>query len=484
MPKKNEVNYQSVAGIISMLSELYYSRYVKKVFSSTVDDPRYDEREYVYKEQVYEVSGYVLGWYMGNIYYFDGRVWCTSQFMMDIVEKSIEKSLVRMKVRKGDIRRGLSVFVKEARKGAERNVLDFSPSLIGFTNGVWDFSDIDNPVGYSFEDRKAIRSVLPYDYNPSAGCPMWCSFLSSILVAGQVETLQKFLGLGCVRRSMMDHKIEESLWLVGGGANGKSTIGDVVTAVYGVDNIAEKGLGDLICSRTETRLMLLADIVGKIFCWGREVQAYDVSRYADRFKALCSGERQTVRVIGGNPVTVSDIPFMIFNMNQMPRNDMLDHAWMRRLVIIRFRAAVTARDMDRELPTKLMSELSGIRNWMMEGYRKLVEDNYMFTPTGYTDEEKERYMVENGKTVALFMEKKGIRSTYRVGHLDERPQIVTKYNLFDDYIAWCEKNMYEPDSENMFGRELTRLGFRRRRTSRGIVYEIFSDKQLDYALNV
>lgn len=475
---------KDVDGIIDSLVMGYVSSFDRQMFRNVVDEPRYDEREYVYKEQVYDASKSILGWYMGSVYYFDGCIWSTSPIIMDILEKSIEKALVRMKVRKGDIRKGLSLFLKEARKGSERNTLFFSPVIIGFSNGVWDFSDIDHPVHHEFSERMPVRNVLPYAFDPSATCPMWESFLASVLSPAQVETLQKYLGLGCVHRASMTHKVEESLWLVGKGANGKSTIGDIVSSVYGHENISNKSLGDLICGRSDMRFVYMADIVGKTFCWGREVQAYDVTRYADRFKSLCSGEAQTVRMIGGSPIDATDIPFMIFNMNQMPRNDMLDHAWMRRLLIIRFRASVTAADMDRELGNKLQGELSGIRNWMMRGYKKLVNDGWVFSATGITDEEKERYMVENGKTVALFMDQRGFRSTFRAGHLDEKPQIVMKTSLFDDYMSWCEKKLYDPDTENMFGRELTRIGYSRKRTSRGVVYNVYSDERIRYALKI
>ena len=59
---------------------------------------------------------------------------------------------------------------------------------------------------------------------------MWMSFLSKILRHRDIEVLQKYLGLGCADRRLMSHKVEETLWLVGGGGNGKSTVFEMVKA--------------------------------------------------------------------------------------------------------------------------------------------------------------------------------------------------------------------------------------------------------------
>ena len=476
------VKVDRLLGVIDAVSESYYKAFDKRKLRDAMYETRYDEREFAYKNAVYNASSVVLGYYMGSVYYHDGRVW--SILDKDFLEKAIEKSLVKMKAPKSDIRKCMSGVLHQAYIGAKLNSLEFSPSVIGFANGIWDFSDIDNPLACQWSDRVPVRSVLPYDYDPSATCPTWLSFLSSVLKRESIDLLQKYLGLGCVCRRKMDHKVEETLWLIGGGGNGKSTIFDVVSGVYGADNISSMPLGHLISGSTDVRMRNVGSIVGRIFNYCTEVQANDISRYGDAFKSLCSGEKQAVRRLQRDVEDAYDIPYLIFNMNHKPKNTDLDKAFQRRLLFINFRGTVSKDDMDRELGAKLAREYSGIRNWIIEGYKKFVRDGYQFLRSTEMDDEMVSYYIENGKTAYVFMEKMGYRSTCRVGHLDEKPKYVRFSDMYQRYVNWCDRNGYNVDSENGFGREMTNMGVTRKNTSYGVVYLIYSNDDIDIAIKV
>ncbi len=467
---------------IDSVSESYYRAFDKRELREGLREPRYDDREFAYKNAVYMASSSVLGYYMGNVYYHDGKVW--NVLDRDFLEKAIEKSLVKMKAPKGDVRKCMSSVLHQAYIGAKLNSLTFSPSVIGFSNGIWDFSDINNPIACDWSDRVPVRTILSYAYDPSATCPTWESFLSSVLDRRSIELLQKYLGLGCVCRREMDHKVEETLWLIGGGGNGKSTIFDVVSGVFGADNISSMPLGHLISGSTDVRMRNVGSIVGRIFNYCTEVQANDISKYGDAFKSLCSGEKQSVRRLQRDVEDAYDIPYMIFNMNHKPQNTDLDKAFQRRLLFINFRGTVTKEDMDRELGTKLSSEYSGIRNWMIEGYKKFVESGYQFLKTSEMDDEMVAYYVENGKTVYVFMEKNGYRATCRVGHLDENPKYILSHRMYEQYLVWCDRFGYDADTENKFGREMTRIGVSKKKTRLGIVYKLYSDKEIDFAIKI
>lgn len=475
-------NRKDIQSSIDAIADGFYRTFNKRELRDGIHESRYDEREYAYKTAVYKASSVVLGYYMGNVYYHDGMIWRVLD--PDFLEKAIEKALVVMRAPKGDIRKCMSGVLHQARIGAKENVLAFSPALIGFSNGVWDFSDIDSPVRHSWDERMPVRSLLPYDYDPSAVCPTWQSFLSSVLDGRSIDLLQKFLGLGCVNRRTMSHKVEETLWLIGGGGNGKSTIFDVVSGVYGSENVSSMPLGHLITGSTDVRMRNVGAIVGRIFNYCTEVQADDISRYSDAFKSLCSGEKQSIRYLQRNVEDAYDIPYLIFNMNRRPRNTDLDRAIQRRLLFITFRGAVDARDMDRELGRKLAAEYSGIRNWMLDGYRKFVASGYHFMKSSEMNDEMVSYFVENGKTLQVFLDKMGYRAYCRVGHLDEQPKYVSKSDLYQRYKNWCEKFGYDYDLENKFGRELTRVGVSRKRTQYGIFYKIYSDDDIDFALKL
>ena len=469
--------------LIDSLSELIYKSLNKNPLKESYRIYSSGDRVYMYQEVVMDACSKCFRSYMGDVFYFDGCKWCP---LADIVlETALSKALVQGGARKSDLVNARSKILYSARGGASMSPLDLSASVIGFRNGVWDFTDIDNPVYHSFDERMPVVSILPYDYDPSAGCPHWLAFLNSILPKAEIMKLQKYLGLGCADRKKMTHKIEETLWLIGNGANGKSTIFDVVRGVYGADNISYAGLDTLLSGSSDVRARFIGSIVGKIFNYCSEIQSDDISKYADTFKSLCSGEPQTIRRIGRDPETTFDIPFLVFNMNRKPVNRQMDQALVRRLLFIPFRTTVSADDMNRELSSELLKELPGIRNWMIEGLRMLIRDNWQFSSTVAGDDEMTEYMLENGQSVQVFLRKKGFSSNRRTGHWEDKIQWVYASALYEDYVAFCEKWLQEPLSQRAFGKEMNRLGWydggNHKRTGNGYAYGIFCEKAIEYA---
>ena len=74
-------------------------------------------------------------------------------------------------------------------------------------------------------------------------------------------------------------------------------------------------------------------------------------------------------------------------MNQKPAIKKSDHAIQRRLRVITFDMQISPEDMRKDLAEDLKKELPGIRNWMIEGYKKLRKGGYRFTSD--RDEERE-----------------------------------------------------------------------------------------------
>jgi hypothetical protein len=156
----------------------------------------------------------------------------------------------------------------------------------------------------------------------------------------------------------MSNVVEDTLWLIGSGANGKTTIEEVVRAVYGYDNVSEASMGELLDRNQISRMLTMSNIDGKIFNICSEVDVSDISRGSDAFKRLCSGEPQNARGIGENVRRIYDIPFLIFSMNQRPVNKRMDAAFRRRIVEIVFNQSIREEDMDAGLGDKLKKELS------------------------------------------------------------------------------------------------------------------------------
>lgn len=417
---------------------------------------------------------YSSGSVSGELRCHDGRVW------VPLAETELRVALQYFCL--DDLGVGGSEWVRNERRylsavreGAGMSPLRVSRSVVGFQNGVYDFSDPSSPVYHPFSDAMPVVELLPYDYDSTASCPLWLSFLSRVLPSSSVELLRRYLGLALVDRKTMPYKVESSLWLVGPGGAGKSTIMNTVRYVVGENRVSSVSLGALLGGGAENRARFVAAIDGKVFNYCGEVQMEDMTRGGDTFKSLCSGEPQMKRRIGGNVEVASDIPFLVFNMNRKPRNNAIDGALMRRLLFVTFPTAVRDCDRDPQLEDKLRAEASGIRNWMLEGYRAFVADGGVLSATADSVREGDLWMAENGQSVDLFLRRRGYRSFGYTGE-NERSRYVAVRVLYDEYYKWCSKEGLDPDVDLAgFGREMRRSGFKSRRVSSGMEYRVFND---------
>lgn len=415
------------------------------------------------------------------VYGFNGQIWVP--LLPVVFENAVRDALVKSAgsgdfVVRGDWVEKQDRILKSAYEGASVSSLGSNPAIVGFVNGVFDFSDIRHPVKHKFSDKLPVTDLLPYEFNANAQCPLWRKFLKMMLSEADIAVLQKYLGLGVVNRRMLDRRIEETLWMVGSGANGKSTIQKVVRACYGYDNISETSLAQLLDKNPDARMRATLSIEGKIFNLCDEVDSQDITSGSDTFKKLCSGEPQNVRSIGKDIRVAHDIPFLIFSMNQIPANKRMDAAFKRRLLRIDFRRSIKQEDMDPNLFEKLCGELSGIRNWMIEGYLKLSRDDFKFKHTA------DDVLAEaNEQFFDIFARLEGFRASAWAGH-DERPQLVQAATLYNKYLEFCDRNMYGVPSMRQMGLDCRRLQFMTQRRAAGVFYEIYCDRKLEYAVQM
>jgi putative DNA primase/helicase len=77
------------------------------------------------------------------------------------------------------------------------------------------------------------------------------------------------------------------------------------------------------------------------------------------------------------------------------------HGMWRRLYIINFPHCFSEKEMDVHLTEKLRSELSGIFNWAIEGYKRLKRNNFIFSQGETMQEAKDRYKTESDSVLSF-----------------------------------------------------------------------------------
>lgn len=248
-------------------------------------------------------------------------------------------------------------------------------SLVAFTNGVLDLRSLSLSP---FSPSLPVTESLPYPYDPEARCPVWESFLSSVLPDPSVrDVLGEFFGCCYLDRSALS--VEKFAILIGEGANGKSVIRDVITSAMGQGNVSAFDAAQL------TRPELQPYLNGKRVNFASDMAA--TAAFDSALKALASGQEVVGRRIYGEPETVKAPP-IVFSMNRLPPFRDTSDAFFRRVLLFRFPVVVPEGERDATLASRIRSsELPGVFNWIMRGRGSLLSRGGVFSPSASMDRE-------------------------------------------------------------------------------------------------
>jgi len=141
------------------------------------------------------------------------------------------------------------------------STIEPSKGIICFKNGVL---NIDTEEFFNFSPDLHVTNKLEYEYDRTAKCPKWESFLSEVLPDKEDESvLQEYLGVIFMDRSKF--KLEKMLFLVGTGSNGKSVVFETITGILGKDNVSNFDLSALTTgSGSGTNAYNIASVDGKL----------------------------------------------------------------------------------------------------------------------------------------------------------------------------------------------------------------------------
>lgn len=383
----------------------------------------------------------------GQIYGFVGSHW------VEISDDELKKYLGKMAIRLGyhspatarvsDFRDKIfRQFVADGIEGAPEPATE-GPTLINLRNGTL---EIDGKSVRLREHRREDFLVyrLDYDYRPEADAPIFRRYLEHVLPERESRMiLQEFLGY-CFVQNL---KIEKAMVLFGEGGNGKSVLFEIVTAIFGQENIAHKGLGEL-CQKGDRGNNHRAEAENKLLNYSSELNPAGAD--IDIFKAITSGEPITGRRLYKDAFSFRPTVKLLFNANTLPSVTERTDAYFRRLLIVPFDVRIKEEERDVELHKKIIdSELPGVLNWIIEGLKRIIT-NKRFTPSPKADAALRTYK-EESNSVAQF-----IRDYNLLPSLSE---FLPNAELYRSYSEFCNDSGYRRLSKVNFGKELNRLGF-------------------------
>jgi putative DNA primase/helicase len=296
---------------------------------------------------------------------------------------------------------------------------DRNEDLMTFANGTL---DLRTGVLRPHDPADRITRYINIAYDPSADCPVFKAFLLAIQDndAAMVDYLQLALGY-----SMTADVSEQCLFICkGDGANGKSTLLSVATAVLGE-----------YASTTDRSLLVLSrrDHPASIHALRNIRLAVTSEAEQDEYLSeslikQMTGEREIqARGMGQDFVRVPITWKLWLSTNYWPKIRGIDFGIRRRIRVIPFGVRFDGDGDDKALFNKLMAERAGILAWLVTGC-------LAWRRSGLRSPDKVTRATED-----LFEEQGRLGSFLRECVVEYPGARISGEQFFAAYTLWCQR---------------------------------------------
>ena len=315
--------------------------------------------------------------------------------------------------------------------------------LIAMRNGIVHLPTLADGIGDPFTPstpRYFCMNACDYDYMPTAPLPTrWLAFLQSLWPddPDSIRCLQEWFGYLLTP----DTSRQKILLVIGPPRAGKGTIGRVLRALVGENNVAAP------------KLSQFAERFGLQSMIGKSVAMVPDARLSGRADAVAVVET-LLAISGEDPVDIDrknresistklGTRFVIFS-NELPRLGDSSGAIMSRLIVLRLTKSFLGEE-DERLAAKLMEELPGIFHWACDGWKRLR------TAGKFTQPESATELIEEARDIASPV-MRFVEERCRVN--DDGSGYAEVKQIYAAWVEWCKKHGYQISSDGVFGRDL------------------------------
>lgn len=285
----------------------------------------------------------------------------------------------------------------------------------------------------------------------NAYCPKFLSFVDDVTEgdAELIDYLQRLTGYALTG----DTSEHAMAFFHGGGGNGKSTLLDVVTGIFG-DYAEVASMETFVASSGDRHPTDLAKLRGARLVTAVETE--EGRKWAEsRIKALTGGDAITARFMRQDFFTFTPRFTLLVVGNHRPRLNCVDDAMRRRLHIVPFEASFKGDKIVKDMPAKLRSEWPAILRWMIDGCLKWQAEG--LNPPERVRAATESYF-HNQDTLAEWRE---TRCATGPGFWE------TPTRLFNSWKQFARDAEYLVGTRATFNDRMEAAGFRQHRDFRG-----------------
>jgi putative DNA primase/helicase len=344
--------------------------------------------------------------------------------------------------------------------------LDTHPFLLTLLNGTLNLETGGELLPHKREHF--ITKMVHHNYNPSAECPLFISFVNRIMgcnpdasegelerVDRMVDYLQRALGY-----SLTGSTVEKAVFIpFGSGNNGKTTL--LSTFLHLLQEYAVLLQVDTLMVRQESNNTQadLADLRGARFVMTSETE--EGQRLAQaKLKRITQGMGwiKACRKYE-NPIKFKETHKLWIDTNSRPTIRAVDdQALFNRLHPIPFTVTIPNKEVDKDLPRKLLAEAEGILAWSVQG--ELKRQKHGLEKPVEVSSANEEWRAENDQ-LSRFIEDCCVLLDCSRGRARQ---------LYERYRKWAEEGGEGAMSETMFCKRLKAKGFEKGSTRTGVEY--------------
>lgn len=338
---------------------------------------------------------------------------------------------------------------KDARGSYRKEVMDYlhlmapnkrqaDPRFIRFKNGVLDIDTgqlVDNPCDY------LLLNEIPHNWNPEAKSELVDSTFYSIAQNNEavVANLWEMFGLALYR----GHDVSRMILLQGSGANGKSTLLDMLRHMLGEDNCFSLSICDL------GEKYQLVPAMGKLALIGDDISNdYVNGKACAVMKKFVTGDTVNDQYKGGATFQFKPYATLIYSCNEIPKFADGTYGFERRIHPIPLLARFTPSNagFDPNLSEKLKEEPC-IEYALAKAIEALCRCRANMSLTANVLSKKmAQEIVNDNDSVRAFFDGTKSDVTSLVGK--------TNISVYSSYDSWCRDNGIEPLGKSNFSKKL------------------------------
>ena len=262
---------------------------------------------------------------------------------------------------------------------------------------------------------------IPWDYDPDAELGMIEDFMHGIVKDEDVKLLQEMFGY-CLYK---DYPIAKAFMLHGSGANGKSTLLNLLEKFLGPDNVATPSLHDLLFDRFSK-----IELYGKLANIHSDISGSELNS-TGTFKMLTGGDTIEGQRKYKDPIRFKNFAKLIYSCNNLPATTDSTKAFFRRWILIDFPYVFDeySEKRDPDILDKLITDeqMSGLLNWSLDGLQRILEKG-KFSTTDKRKEIETKWLRQSDSLQSFFKECVEVDLDYWI----------SKKDLREAYKRYCE----------------------------------------------